>query len=149
VRELIYALCSDGTPHYVGKSLRGVERAHAHLMPSARGRVAEWARGRNVEIRVLEYVTADTASERERWWIAQGRKLGWPLLNIKNGGEGVRHRGATRRALVTSERLLLMDGTAIERRAARVVVKFNGLRATARAFGVPKSTMSDFVRGVR
>jgi hypothetical protein len=26
--------------------------------------------------------------ERERWWIAFGRRLGWPLTNATEGGDG-------------------------------------------------------------
>jgi hypothetical protein len=45
-------------------------------------------------IRVLELVgSAALLSERERFWIAKGTDLGWPLTNATKGGEFCEHSG--------------------------------------------------------
>ena len=37
---------------------------------------------------IEERQTNEEACERERWWIAYGRRWGWPLTNHTDGGEG-------------------------------------------------------------
>jgi hypothetical protein len=40
-------------------------------------------------MRVLEVATATTWENRERFWIAHGRELGWELFNLTDGGDGL------------------------------------------------------------
>ncbi len=98
---LIYGLRDpqDGI-RYVGRSCSGLTRPHDHARPgylrreknTAKRRWIEGltARGAAYEVVVLEEVTSsEELSDREIAWIAEGRRLGWPLLNRTPGGEGV------------------------------------------------------------
>lgn len=102
--------------HYVGKSSCGFGRPRKRHLALC----GDWTRelraaGFNYEIVVLELV-ADPKSvgvqcwwwtgknttalcDAERWWIAFGRALGWPLTNLTDGGDGIsgyQHRSESR-----------------------------------------------------
>jgi hypothetical protein len=98
---------------YIGKSTSGLIRPKQHLHPSSRqhNRLKQaWLSdlgqaGIGYEIVVLDAATATSGSvcwwwtginstlvaDLERWWIAYGRALGWPLTNISDGGESGFH----------------------------------------------------------
>ena len=110
LQTLIYALI-DPRSHlicYVGQSTQGMKRPKEQ---NRRGPVKTWmvelaALQQKYEIIVLERVqhpyaysdrchwwkgtNATGLNDAERWWIAYGRALGWPLLNQTEGGEGTR-----------------------------------------------------------
>lgn len=75
----IYLLVDqDGTPRYVGKSGVLDRRIYTHRYDH------EWFGG----YFVLEWTTPATWREREGFWIAYFRRLGFPLENKNNGGSG-------------------------------------------------------------
>ena len=89
----IYGLADprDGLIHYVGKamSIRSRYKEHIRNMPDTpRG---EWlAELRDAHVLpvsiILEVCDVDGLDLAERWWIAHGKRLGWPLTNIKLSG---------------------------------------------------------------
>lgn len=107
---LIYGLADPrtGAIHYVGKSKTALRRPRRHggeLLRKDMTPKGHWVRelfadGVSYEIRVLEEL--DDVAEldaHERFWIAQGRGLGWPLTNVTKGGkgtEGMRHGRGSR-----------------------------------------------------
>lgn len=110
--------------YYVGKSSTGAKRprrSHAH------GRCKGWLRelqsvGLTPCVIFLEEVDSQgradlcwwwvgrkssPLNDAERWWIAYGRALGWPLTNVKDGGEGgkgLRHTAAAKEAIGKASR---------------------------------------------
>ena len=84
----------DGAIHYVGKSNRPKLRLQQHLEDESKNQAkVAWLQelvslGTEPEIVILEKVIVDEWQEAERWWIADGRSQGWPLTNIRDGGEG-------------------------------------------------------------
>lgn len=100
--RIIYALTDPTTDEvrYIGKSASGLQRPRSHKHPSLlRATTAKnlWIRkllseGRMYGIRVLETLSSDAseadAARAERKWIAEGRRLGWPLTNVTDGGDG-------------------------------------------------------------
>ena len=116
-RYLVYAL-SDPLTHevrYVGQSARGITRAREHgaahrLRHDTNHAKSDWirslqARGAAFEITVLfvspDYDGLDAA---ERWWIAYGRAMCWPLFNRTSGGHGFRHTPETRAKIAAAGR---------------------------------------------
>jgi len=90
----IYVLIDPETREcrYVGKtiSLRGRFRKH-YLAGNAEK--LTWLeklkeRGLQPVMEVLEETNPTDWASRERWWIAEGKRLGWPLLNADTGGWG-------------------------------------------------------------
>lgn len=105
---LIYALVDPRTKEwrYIGKSSSGLTRAQAHRWPSILKRTAKthctcWVKslmsqGLEYEIVVLEeFENAEKLNEAETEWIAEARRLGVPLTNHTDGGEGVSGYKAT------------------------------------------------------
>lgn len=94
----IYCLSDprDGTVRYVGKADNPSRRLLHHLKPhllKARTQKNSWIRkllsiGMKPLVRVLEKVEAVKWEEREKYWIAHLRKLGQPLTNGTEGGDG-------------------------------------------------------------
>lgn len=99
----VYGLVDPATRlvFYVGQTIRGLSRPNMHrqkgwvfeiaileavddpVMPSAS--LCPWLpTGRNPSL----------LNEIERYWVALGRALGWPLLNKTDGGDGMRVRGS-------------------------------------------------------
>jgi len=98
----IYALTDPKTEEvrYIGKTLRDLpERYTEHIGAAeqgARGYKYDWIRnllskGLEPGLSVLEIVfTPNDWQEREKWWIAFARGLGYRLTNVCDGGEGIR-----------------------------------------------------------
>jgi hypothetical protein len=96
----IYALVDPRTKliRYIGKTINGTARTNRH------NRLAEntgntmrkrWlysllSKGMRAHVVILEWTTANatSGSKRERWWIAFGKREGWPLTNMTDGGDG-------------------------------------------------------------
>jgi len=98
---IVYALLDPLTKEvrYIGKSMRGLERARSHFRPSVlsqpkRTHLLNWLRKLQKqnfvpEVVILEHCHDDEQlSERERWWIAFARGWGCRLTNVTDGGEG-------------------------------------------------------------
>lgn len=75
----IYALidCADAV-RWIGKSINLPARYRVHK------RERPWVAG----YRILETANLSTWKDRERFWIAYGRKCRWPLENKAEGGQG-------------------------------------------------------------
>lgn len=92
VRYFVYALVDprDGLPHYVGRTTNPALRMTAHISDLGRyanKRKKAWilelkALGLRPELEVLEetYGAVD-AHDGEAFWVAHGRRAGWPLTN--------------------------------------------------------------------
>lgn len=95
---LVYGLTDPTTAaiRYIGKSSAGLERPREHVGKIGRETThkANWIRvllqaGAMYGIRVLEECSDfDQAAQAEIRWIAEGRRAGWPLTNLTDGGEG-------------------------------------------------------------
>jgi hypothetical protein len=99
-RLIIYGLVDprDGMIHYVGRSSYGLRRPREHAMPSQLRRGDNPAKERwisdlvagGLRYRIFVLATAETSEALdaiEREWIALGRRSGWPLKNIQDGGD--------------------------------------------------------------
>jgi len=95
-KYLIYGLVDPRTlmVRYVGKSANGMKRPKMHKRESGHNQHKDrWiaqmrAEGLDFEIVMLQESSAETLSSDERWWIAYGRAIAWPLTNLTDGGEG-------------------------------------------------------------
>lgn len=95
--RLIYGLVDPRTMliRYVGSSATGLRRPNAHRTRkelAKRCHKASWIAsllkaGLDYIVVVLEESPTDLHAA-ERFWIAYGRCLGWPLTNMTGGGEG-------------------------------------------------------------
>lgn len=91
----IYFLQSEGVPFYVGQTINPKQRSrnyrYAELYPGQlklKNKLAKIARENNVwEMVIVETATEHTASERERWHIANLRNNDIQLCNVTDGGE--------------------------------------------------------------
>jgi NUMOD3 motif len=115
---LIYGLADPrtGFVHYIGKSktaLRRPRRHGAELLHTDPTPKGDWVRGLvadgyRYEIRVLEELPGpEDLDDAECFWIAQGRALRWPLVNVTRGGKGtvgMRHSEAARSRISTANR---------------------------------------------
>ena len=92
----IYALLDPRSNEirYIGMTSQPERRRLDHLMGKGHCYCGRWERkllglGLAPIWMVLERGLAKgKARERERWWIAHGRKQEWPLTNLNDGGEG-------------------------------------------------------------
>jgi hypothetical protein len=97
-RYLVYGLTDPDTKEirYVGRSSIGLARPSEHATRIGRETTykANWIRGllkrgQMYGVRVLqEYTSQEEAISGEIGWIAEGRRLGWNLTNLTDGGEG-------------------------------------------------------------
>jgi len=95
LREVyIYVLIDPETDEkrYVGKTVALRKRYGRHFAGGNSEKLT-WlqslkARGLLPIMQVLETTTNVAWPDRERWWIAEGKRLGWPLLNADSGGWG-------------------------------------------------------------
>lgn len=93
----IYGLTDPetGAVRYIGKSIRPLERFANHMNEKSNCHRSHWlqslkARGLEPGLVIFEEVSgAWPWQEAERYWIARGRRLGWPLTNNTSGGDGV------------------------------------------------------------
>jgi hypothetical protein len=96
-RFLVYGLIDPDTNaiRYIGLSTRGLDRPRDHVRDAGKERTykAAWVRkllreGKVYGIRILEeYADRQAVSVGEIRWIAEGRRLGWPLTNVTDGGD--------------------------------------------------------------
>lgn len=102
----IYALLDPetGAVRYIGQSIRPLERLKNHINEQSNCHRSHWLqslkrKGLKPELRILESVAGEWPwQEAERYWIARGRREGWPLTNNTTGGDGVRDLPAETRA---------------------------------------------------
>lgn len=100
----IYGLIDPRTEEirYVGKTTRGLYRVLAHgksigVTKEKHTHKYRWIRslrelGLSYGWTILEIIEdVFLIDDRERFWIAHGREVGWPLTNATDGGEGARH----------------------------------------------------------
>lgn len=97
--SVIYGLFDpDGECRYVGKSTWLTARLALHRKMVRNERYQNyrerwirtlWAQGQDFQVRVLEAVSNETASEREVLWIAKLKEEGNRLTNETRGGEGI------------------------------------------------------------
>jgi hypothetical protein len=93
----IYALLDplSGRIRYIGKSIMPKERLQNHINEVSNCHRSHWLQslkkqGLKPEMRILEEVSEGACwQDREKYWIAMGKNLGWPLTNNTNGGDGV------------------------------------------------------------
>lgn len=93
----IYALIDPFTDEvrYIGKSIRPKERLTNECNEKANTHRGHWiqsiiARGSRPKQVILEVVPDGVSwQERERYWIQEGRRRGWKLVNGTSGGDGV------------------------------------------------------------
>ncbi len=93
----IYALVEpgpDGACRYIGKARNAKMRFQGHLRDSRRRDtpVYRWIRkllnqGQMPVMLVLRDVPEEDWARYEIGWIKEARDLGWPLLNVADGGE--------------------------------------------------------------
>lgn len=92
-RYLIYGLCDrQGAIRYIGRSSSGIDRPQKAKIKAKRGRTLKdrWIRSLNGRYRIVVLEECDDFPEthsREIHWIAEGRRLGWRLLNSSAGGK--------------------------------------------------------------
>lgn len=93
----IYALIDPETTQirYIGKSIRPNERMTNHCNIHDGTHKAHWLeglckRGLKPIVKILEEMPAHSDWQaRERFWIAEGKRQGWPLTNETSGGDGI------------------------------------------------------------
>lgn len=93
----IYALIDpdNGDIRYIGKSIRPVQRLQNHMNEISNCHRSHWLQslkrnGQKPDMVILEEIRGDWPwQESERYWIARGRREGWPLTNNTDGGDGV------------------------------------------------------------
>jgi hypothetical protein len=93
----IYALVDPFTREirYIGKSIRPKERLTNECNERVDTHRSHWiqsllSKGKRPEQIILEIVPPGRNwQERERYWIAEGKRRGWPLVNGTSGGDGV------------------------------------------------------------
>lgn len=81
---------------YLGKTTAGLKRPLSHGRPSSlqldfpvhRWITALRRRCSDFAVVILEYAAPRELDDLERFWISQGRGMGWRLLNVTSGGEG-------------------------------------------------------------
>ena len=80
---------------YIGKSIRPEQRLQNHMNEVSNCHRSHWLqslkkRGLVPDLVIFESVHGEWPwQESERYWIARGKKLGWPLTNNTSGGDGV------------------------------------------------------------
>ena len=107
---IIYALTDprNGKIRYVGKSNDTYLRLKSHMSEARRNSGTHrlnWLRqllnlSLDPILTILEEVEDEDWQDRERYWIAYGRSVGWPLTNATAGGKGANNPSkATRKKL--------------------------------------------------
>jgi hypothetical protein len=82
----IYALVDPHLllPRYVGQSRSVFERFNQHNSSTTSYGMGEWRNGlrESPMLLLLKRVRPQHAVAAEEWWIAEGLRRGWPLLNV-------------------------------------------------------------------
>src|SRR5580704_2033396 len=98
---IIYALCcpDSGDVRYIGLSSCGLKRARRHAKPyllkKEKSHKSNWIRslfasGKMYKTKILHICNHGyELAFAERAWIRYGRKRGWPLTNLTEGGDGI------------------------------------------------------------
>lgn len=107
MKSVIYAISDPRTSEirYVGRTVNYQRRVSEHKSGRGSARSGNWirsllAQGIMPDFHILEDVPErEQLKEREQWWIAEGRRLGWNLTNLTDGGDGtlnpsIQHRTA-------------------------------------------------------
>ncbi len=112
-RHVIYALRDprDGAVRYIGKTGFPATRLRFHLAPCnlrTHTKKTCWLKkivgmGLRPTLDILEECAADTLSDAECFWIAQGHGLGWRLTNGTSGGDGLVNPSAEIREKIASK----------------------------------------------
>lgn len=93
----IYALAhpETGDVRYIGVTKNLTQRFHQHLYdkaasnPHRKSWIAQLRQaGLKPVMSVLEETDESAWAEREKWWILEGRRRGWRLTNLVDGGQG-------------------------------------------------------------
>ncbi len=106
----IYALMDPESLEcrYIGKSIRPLERLQNHMNERSNCHRSHWLQSlkrRGLMPLMTLLARIDGAwpwQAEERYWIARGRALGWPLTNNTDGGDGVDGLNPESRARVTA-----------------------------------------------
>lgn len=106
----IYGLADPetGAVRYIGKSIRPVERVRDHMNERSNCHRSHWLqslkrRGLWPVLVIFERIIGGWPWQHsERYWIARGRRLGWPLTNNTSGGDGVPDLPAETRARIAA-----------------------------------------------
>lgn len=93
----IYALVDpeNGDIRYIGKSIRPEQRLQNHMNEVSNCHRSHWLQslkknGQKPDLLILEEIRGEFPwQESEKYWIARGRREGWPLTNNTAGGDGV------------------------------------------------------------
>ena len=93
----IYALVDPFTEEtrYIGKTIRPKERLQNQCNERSNTHRCHWIQSviqkgsRPQQIILEELPDGSDWQSREKYWIAYGRKVGWPLTNGTDGGDGV------------------------------------------------------------
>ena len=117
---VVYALCdpTTGAERYVGQTHRALRiRLRGHLVAARDGdqrHISNWLRLINLQpaVKILEAPEAPTLkalklalNESEIYWIAEGKRRGWHLTNLTDGGGGMRGASSRTRAKLRLLRL--------------------------------------------
>lgn len=117
--EYIYALCEPDTNviRYIGKSTNPRRRLLNHMNDNGKCHRTNWLqslkrRGKVPGLMIIERIEIFKEDDgsvpqwdwqwSERYWIALGRHLGWPLVNGTDGGDGVKGLSAEARSRISS-----------------------------------------------
>lgn len=81
---------------YIGKADNPYERLRRHFNDKCHSHKTHWLgslfrKGLKPEWTILEKCDSAVWQEREMYWIAFGRKIGWPLTNLTDGGDGLKN----------------------------------------------------------
>ena len=152
---IIYGLVDPrtGQLRYIGKSSSGMKRPRRHFYEDARLlphlHVSRWIRqlqsqGLTYQIVVFqELPDAEGLSEAEIGWIAYFRKVGCPLTNLTDGGDGMsgfRHTDATRAKMSEAAK---NRGEAYALNMSKVQMGHIVSPETARKISLSKKALSD------
>lgn len=135
-QSIIYVLIDPrtGEIRYIGKSTCGLKRPRDHTKPKTLKKntayCGNWLRqlvaaGLEPTIKVIEVCTRDQLAVSEKKWIARGRKLGWKLTNLTDGGDGTLgwKPSETTRANMSAARIKVFESPGMREKASRAQIQ--------------------------